>query len=109
MTSSEQLQILKKNLQQLSSANDDFLIHLIGQAERRFAVMGIVKDIGGEEYDDALIDMAAYLFRARDRSGGTSGGVSESELPRFLRKEINDLKLHQQALAAASGGDEDDV
>lgn len=108
MTSSEQLQMLKKNLQQLSSANDDFLIHLLEQAERRFTIMGIVKEEGGQEYEDALIDMAAYLFRARDRAGA-SNGISDSEMPRFLRKELNDLKLHQQAERAKAGGDDDDV
>ena len=96
MTSSEQLEMLKKNLQQKSAANDDLLIHLLEQAGRRFTVMGITDD-GSAEYADAKIDMAAYLFRARNRAGSGWGSRDESDMPRFLRKEINDLKLHQQA------------
>lgn len=106
MTSSEQLDMLKKNLQQKSAANDDLLLHLLEQAGRRFTVMGI-KDDGSAEYADAKIDMAAYLFRARNRSGTSAdSGRDQSDMPRFLRKELNDLKLHQQA---ESGGAEDDV
>lgn len=96
MTSSERLAILKKNLQRINGANDDFLLHLLQQSSHRFEIMAITDD-GSPAYDEALIDFAAYLFRNRDKNG------MDSEMPRFLRKEINDLKLHQAAVAAEGG------
>lgn len=90
MTDAEKLAILKKNLQIVNSANDGLLTHLLDQSGRRLGTMG-VSDDGSGEYNDLLIDFAAYLFRARARLEVDSG------MPRFLRKELNDMKIRQRA------------
>ena len=95
MTDNERLAVLKKNLQQMATTNDELLIHLLQQSGRRFEIMGI-KDDGTMPYEDALIDMAAYLFRHRAKN------ADDTEMPRFLRKELNDLKLHQQGSEASA-------
>ena len=97
MTDSEQLTILKKNLQQLSTANDDLLLHLLEQADRRLAVLGVKND-GSGDYSDTRIDMAAYLFRKRDKDEDESG------MPVFLRREIHDLRIHQRQMAEEAEG-----
>lgn len=56
--------ILKKDLDMLSSAKDDYLKILLELAERRMAIRGIQK-VETIEYDMALIQYAAYLFRRR--------------------------------------------
>ena len=49
MTENERLAVLKKNLQQMATTNDELLIHLLQQSGRRFEIMGI-KDDGTMPY-----------------------------------------------------------
>ena len=90
MTDTERLQVLKKNLQVMNTTNDVLLVHLLAQSGRRLGTMGVTDD-GSGEYDDLLIDFAAYLYRSRARLEADSG------MPRFLRKELNDMKIRQRA------------
>lgn len=87
MTNAEKLVILKKDLQQMTTANDTYLETLLTFAEAAIQREGIVlkDDI---ECNMAVIHYAAYLFRKR---AGT-----ETAMPRFLRYELNNLLFSQK-------------
>lgn len=87
MTNAEKLVILKKDLQQMTTANDTYLETLLTFAEAAIQREGIVlkDDI---ECNMAVIHYAAYLFRKR---AGT-----DTAMPRFLRYELNNLLFSQK-------------
>lgn len=87
MTRDEKLPILKKDLQMLTSANDEYLLILLDQAEKLIEREG-VKLMDDIESDMLVIQYAAYLFRKR---AGT-----ETAMPRFLRFQINNLLFSQK-------------
>lgn len=87
MTRDEKLPILKKDLQMLTSANDEYLLILLDQAEALIKREG-VKLMDDIESDMLVIQYAAYLFRKR---AGT-----ETAMPRFLRFQINNLLFSQK-------------
>ena len=87
MTRDEKLPILKKDLQMLTSANDEYLLILLDQAEVLIEREG-VKLMDDIESDMLVIQYAAYLFRKR---AGT-----ETAMPRFLRFQINNLLFSQK-------------
>lgn len=84
MTEQERLTILKKDLQMLTSSNDDYLKILLKQAEAQVKREG-VDPSKGIEGDMAVIQYAAYLFRKR-ASGDTA-------MPRYLRLQLNNMKV----------------
>lgn len=87
MTNVEKLVILKKDLQQMTTANDTYLETLLTFAEAAIQREGIVlKD--NIECNMAVIHYAAYLFRKR-------AGV-DTAMPRFLRYELNNLLFSQK-------------
>ena len=87
MTNAQKLVILKKDLQQMTTANDTYLETLLTFAEAAIQREGIVlKD--EIECNMAVIHYAAYLFRKR---AGT-----ETAMPRFLRYELNNLLFSQK-------------
>ena len=88
MNEIEMLKILKYNLQKLSSADDEYLKKLIVQAMALMDREGIVND-GTDDYDMAVIDYAAFLFRKRAKT--------EMVMPRFLRIELNNLLFSQKS------------
>lgn len=87
MTEAQKLTLLKKDLQQMTTANDTYLETLLTFAEAAIQREGIVlkDDI---ECNMAVIHYAAYLFRKR---AGT-----ETAMPRFLRYELNNLLFSQK-------------
>jgi len=87
MNNTEKLVILKKDLQQMTTANDTYLETLLTFAEAAIQREGIVlkDDI---ECNMAVIHYAAYLFRKR---AGT-----DTAMPRFLRYELNNLLFSQK-------------
>jgi len=87
LTRDEKLPILKKDLQMLTSANDEYLLVLLDQAEKLIEREG-VKLMDDIESDMLVIQYAAYLFRKR---AGT-----ETAMPRFLRFQINNLLFSQK-------------
>lgn len=92
MTAEQRLDILKHSLQrQFTSANDDYLNHLLTAGEAAINREGI-KDDGTADYENCVIDYAAYLFRKR---AGT-----ETAMPRFLRWELNNILVSQKAKKA---------
>lgn len=80
--------ILKKDLQMLTNANDDYLKHLLELADELMRREGI-RETESIEYEAAQIQYAAYLFRKR-------AGV-ETAMPRYLRYELNNLLFSQKA------------
>ena len=80
------LDYLKADLQQRTNANDNYLNFLLDAAENAIKEEG-VKDNGQPEYDLVIIQYAAHLFRKR--------GSSNTEMPRFLRYKLNNMKLRQ--------------
>lgn len=87
MNNTEKLVILKKDLQQMTTANDTYLETLLTFAEAAIQREGVVlkDDI---ECNMAVIHYAAYLFRKR---AGT-----DTAMPRFLRYELNNLLFSQK-------------
>ena len=87
MTNAEKLVILKKDLQQMTMANDTYLETLLTFAEAAIQREGIVlkDDI---ECNMAVIHYAAYLFRKR--------AGADAAMPRFLRYELNNLLFSQK-------------
>lgn len=86
MTDEERLVVLKKDLQMLTSGNDDYLKTLLEYAKKAVEREGVDTE-GGIEGDMVVIQYAAYLFRKR-ASGDTA-------MPRFLRLQLNNMKIGQ--------------
>ena len=87
MTNEEKLILLKKDLQRLTSANDEYLSALLSQASSAIQTEGIVLD-GTIECDMAVVQYAAYLFRKR--------AANETSMPRFLRWNLNNILMKQK-------------
>ena len=91
MTDADKLIILKKDLQMISNTNDEYLSKLLQFSKALMIQEGInyiQDDIGCEMIN---IHYAAYLFRRR--------GGSETNMPRFLRWELNNLLFSQKGKA----------
>lgn len=84
MTDDERLAILKKDLQQLTDSNNEYLKLLLEQAEAQVIREGVDLSVGIEG-DMAVIEYAAYLFRKR--------ASKETAMPRFLRLQLNNMKI----------------
>jgi hypothetical protein len=92
MIADHRLNILKHSLQrQFTSANDEYLNHLLDAAEAAIKREGI-KDDDTADYENCVIDYAAYLFRKR--------AGSETAMPRFLRWQLNNILMSQKAKEA---------
>lgn len=81
------LSILKKDLQAITNANDDYLQVLLQFAKKEMQKEGI-KIIEDLECDMIQIHYAAYLFRKR--------ASPDTIMPRFLRYELNNLLFSQK-------------
>lgn len=94
MTTAERLNFLKKNIQTLTDAHDDYLTFLLEEAEESVKESGL-RDDGSKLYDGVIIDYAAYKWRKRDAdtSGGKDGA---SAMPRFLKRTINKMLFNQK-------------
>ena len=87
MTNEEKLILLKKDLQMLTSANDEYLSALLSQATSAIRTEGIVLD-ASIECEMAVVEYAAYLFRKR--------ASTETAMPRFLRWNLNNILMKQK-------------
>lgn len=87
MTNEEKLILLKKDLQMLTSANDEYLSALLSQATSAIQTEGIVLD-ASIECEMAVVEYAAYLFRKRSST--------ETAMPRFLRWNLNNILMKQK-------------
>lgn len=81
------LVILKKDLQMLTNASDDYLKTLLELAGENIKLEGITLD-DGVQCGMVRVHYAAYLFRRR---AGT-----DTTMPRFLRYELNNILLSQK-------------
>ena len=87
MRDEDRLEILKKDLQMLTSSNDEYLEILLKQSKAAITREGIDLEIGIEG-DMAVIQYAAYLFRKRS--------AQDTSMPRYLRLQLNNLKISQK-------------
>lgn len=88
MNDSQMLEILKLNLQKLTSADDKYLETLIKQAKALMTREGITDD-QTNDYSMAVVDYAAFLFRKR--------ASKEMMMPRSLRLELNNILFSQKS------------
>lgn len=96
MTEAERLVLLKSNLDRPNYPNDNFLKHLMNQAEALLVQEGLNMDDKTDiKVNSLIVDYAAYLFRKRDGQ--------DTSMPRFLVIERNELLFSQKA------GDSNDV
>lgn len=89
MIADQRLDILKKDLQRLNSANDDYLRELMRLSEKAIEREGIRLKENDIESDMLVIQYTAYLFRKR---AGT-----DTTMPRYLRWQMNNILLSQKA------------
>lgn len=87
MNQDELLTVLKKDLQIIATANDEYLTKLLSFSKDLMTREGIILD-DSLECQMIQVHYAAYLFRRR--------GGSETSMPRFLRYELNNLLLSQK-------------
>lgn len=83
------LDLLKRDLQMTTSANDEFLSSLLEAADAYMEREGIT-ETDTMEYLMTKVHYASYLFRKRSSQ--------ETSMPRFLRYELNNLLFSQKAL-----------
>lgn len=88
MTAEEKLEVLKCDLQLLTSANDVLLKKLLSQAEEAIKTEGITLIKNDISCDMAVISYAVYLFRKR--------ASAETTMPRFLRYQLNNILFKQK-------------
>lgn len=100
MTTEERLVLLKKNIQTLTDANDDYLTFLLEEAVLSMKETGL-RDDGSKLYDSVVIDYAAYKWRKRDvdTSDGMTGATA---MPRFLKRTINKMLFNQKIREGSS-------
>lgn len=87
MNQDELLTVLKKDLQIITTANDEYLTKILSFSKDLMTREGIILD-DSLECQMIQVHYAAYLFRRR--------GGSETSMPRFLRYELNNLLLSQK-------------
>lgn len=87
MDNSTTLLLLKKDLQLLTTANDDYLLQLIELAKTFINREGIKLD-DTLEINMIVIQYAAYLFRKR--------AGENTAMPRYLRYELNNILFSQK-------------
>ena len=87
MTNIDRLQILKGDLQMITSANDAYLNSLLEAAEKAIQREGITL-VDEPDVNMAVVQYAAYLFRRR---AGT-----DTAMPRFLRWSLNNILMSQK-------------
>lgn len=90
MNSIAKLDLLKQDLQLMTSAHDYYLGNLLQQAESAIQTEGIKLIENDIEIDMAVIQYAAYLFRKR--------GASETSMPRYLRWQLNNILIKQKGV-----------
>lgn len=88
MTADEKLEVLKCDLQLMTTSNDVFLRKLIRQAEDAIRTEGILLIENDISCDMAVVSYAAYLFRKR--------ASADTAMPRFLRYSLNNLLFKQK-------------
>ena len=91
MTQEQRLTFLKHNIQRPhTTANDELLAYFLKAGEAAIRREGIIDD-GSDDYENCVIDYAAYLFRKRDKDTG---------MPRHLRWQLNNILTSQKIKAA---------
>ena len=87
MTNIDRLQILKGDLQMITSANDIYLNSLLEAAEKAIQREGITL-VDEPDVNMAVGQYAAHLFRRR--------AGKDTAMPRFLRDSPNNILVSQK-------------
>lgn len=82
---------LKLDLQLITKANDEFLLHLLTVAKNAIEREGITLTQDDPESEGVVIQYAAYLFRKR--------AGEDTAMPRFLRYMLNNMLISQKGAA----------
>lgn len=103
MTSAEKLAVLKMDLQLLTNTQDDYLTFLLSAAEASIQREGIVPE-DTADYNAVQTEYAAWLYRKRAAGTAGAGGFApdggETAMPRFLRRQMNNILISQKAGAS---------
>ncbi len=83
----DKLDLLKRNLQTNTTANDEYLNALLDQATALMKRRGIIEE-DSMDYHMAQIDYAAFLFRKRANL--------EAPFPEHLKQELRDILFSQK-------------
>lgn len=94
----DKLVLLKIDIGIHTDSKDDFLNFLLESANEKIKREGIVEE-DTTEYTSIQVEYAAYLWRKR--------ASTETEMPRFLRYEMNNLLMSQKGKKAK--GNSNDV
>ena len=91
------LNLLKQDLQMLTSANDEYLTYLLEVSKAAIQREGVYDD-DSADYNGVVVSYAAYLYRKRAASTAHNKDArSETEMPRFVRLMLNNLAISQKA------------
>lgn len=93
MTQGELLTLLKADLQMRTESNDAYLLSLLDFALLEMQRVGITITENDAEQEMIQVHWAAYLFRKR--------GGDDTQPPRFLKREVNNLLMSQKGKVQA--------
>lgn len=88
MTEETRLELLRCDLQLMSSSYDAYLLTLLASATAAITGEGIVLDLGTVEDNHLVVMYAAYLYRKR--------AEDSPAMPRMLRWVLNNRLLAQK-------------
>lgn len=88
MDETTKLSVLKANLQKYSTSDDTLLKNLLKQAESLVKRRGIIDD-ASYDYEMAIVDYAAFLFRRRS--------APDMAMPTHLKVELNNILFSQKS------------
>lgn len=92
MDTAELLILLKNDLQLMTTANDNYLTLLLGQAAVAIQQEGII--LGTDQQSAGVqVQYAAWLFRKR--------ASDNTAMPRFLRWQLNNMLMVQKGQVTA--------
>lgn len=83
----DKLDLLKRNLQTNTTANDEYLKALLDQSVALMKRRGIIEE-DSMDYHMAQVDYAAFLFRKRANL--------EASFPEYLKQELRDILFSQK-------------
>ncbi|MBR2654678.1 MAG: hypothetical protein IKD59_09040 [Lachnospiraceae bacterium] len=102
METSQELSLLKANLELRNKTQDDYLDHLIKSAKEEIAIEGItLNDSPGDT--NLVVMYAAYLYRRRVKAGNDKGYSTEAfnpqGMPYMLRYALNNRLMSEKMRA----------
>lgn len=100
METSQELSLLKANLELRNKTQDDYLDHLIKSAKEEIATEGItLNDSSGDT--NLVVMYAAYLYRRRagNEKGYNTEALNPQGMPYMLRYALNNRLMSEKMRA----------